>query len=30
MKALKELFYAVCGIALAGGLIYVGAQLGWW
>jgi len=30
MKALKEIFYAVCGIALAAGLIYVGVQLGWW
>lgn len=30
MKAVKEVFYAVVGIALAGGLIYVGVQLGWW
>lgn len=30
MKALKELFYAVVGIALAGAVIMLGIQLEWW
>jgi hypothetical protein len=30
MKALKELFYLVCGCALAAVAIIVGVKLGWW
>lgn len=29
MKVLKELFYAVIGIALAGGVFYALVSLGW-
>lgn len=30
MKAFKEVFYAVIGIGLAAGVLYVGVQLNWW
>lgn len=30
MKAFKEIFYAVLGIGLAAGVLYIGVQLHWW